>query len=77
MVAYLIETEDQLQIARDENKQKDLLFAVNPELYFQIFPSAEGLSEEEEEEEIEMLIPETEADVQAMLSELRAAGWSG
>lgn len=76
MLAYLIEREETRQIERDEQKQKDLILATNPELYFQIWPVEEVLTEEEEDE-IEFLIPETEADVQAMMAELRSAGWGG
>lgn len=77
MVAYLIGGEEQHQISRDEQRQKDLVFATNPELYFKIWPpEGEGLTLDEEEE-IEFLVPENEGDVQAMMAELRGAGWGG
>jgi len=77
MIAYLIEREEERQVDRDEQKQKDLIFALNPELYFQIWPNEDGALTEEEEAEIDFVIPENEGDVHAMMAELRKAGWNG
>jgi hypothetical protein len=60
---------------------KGLLFAhsmvnQNPELFRTLYPEVFGLSEEEEMM-LEFDHPQTPEEVEALMNELRAAGWSG
>lgn len=60
---------------------KNLVFAHdviprNPGIYRTLYPEDVGLSEEEEAE-LEVVVPQTEGDVMQMIADLHATGWQG
>lgn len=76
LLAYRIAFDEDVELEKRSIDFKNLVFATNTELFFRIWPD-EGGEAPVDEEQIEWEIPETEADVQRMLAEMRQAGWQG
>jgi hypothetical protein len=67
ILAYVMKRERDEQFEILDNDFKNMVFVHNPEMYKRIY-------HEDKEDEIEMIVPESEADVQDMLAELKESG---
>lgn len=81
LIAFLMQKEMEDKDESQAREFKNLIFAHdvvprNPGLFYRLYQDFESMTEEEEEG-LDWVAPETEADVQALMSELRATGWRG
>ena len=72
LVAYLSRSDEELGERRRSERFQDFLLAVNPELYSELYD--EMGNPKVPDEQIEYQVPSSEADVEAMMANLKRFG---
>lgn len=79
LLAYISRANEEARGRARIDAFKDALLIHRPDVYQEIYDEEGKLSglTIEEEKEVEWVVPETEADVESMMAELRSMGYKG